>query len=507
MNKAEKGGSIHSYENIPNSIKSNTFYKNDALYGSDYSSFPVSLGLLQYSENGSEIIIACRNDSDKSCNIDNFASGQKFPNFTLCLIDTYGQKISLLDGYAFIDLHLDPNLNNTHLKGAKYSAIKNGTTIFDAVNIIGYPNSSLLLKFTTNLIPVFQNNFLHENFFHHHDENMQYFFLLKAHLRLCNQGEIYDPLENICVFCPKGTYSLNSLSNKCKDCPYNVECEYGGDFLDIHVGYWRSNIYSDTIYHCNTASNPCLGGYNSTCNYGHRGIKCSSCILDGDLKFFRKGLYMCEECGKSWMYIVIVFLVLIFIFRIIFLLESDAKQDKLNFILIKIITTHFQTLNMIPVINIDLPDINFINVIFSFELPFTTADSVFSIFECIDIGSMSIYFVKMMGYLIFAVMLLMVILIFQFLVARTRKLNFKIMRIKILTTLVIALNFFQPWLINFYMQNITCEEYEGESYLSFNMDQKCWVSTHLIISFIVTIPILIFLMVVYPLVLIKFEFF
>ena len=133
-------------------------------------------------------------------------------------------------------------------------------------------------------------------------------------------------------------------------------------------------------------------------------------------------------------------------------------------------------------------------------MPFTTADSVFSIFECTEIGSMSMYFFKIISSIFFSLMIVLVILLFKIFVALAQKLDFNLMKIKIVTTLIIALNFFQPWLINFYIQNLTCEEYEGEYYLSFNMDQKCWESTHLITSLIFIIPILFFLMVLYPLV-------
>lgn len=447
----------------------------------------------------------CLDNNEEECTFENFASGQNFPNLTLCMIDPYGQTLSLINGYAFIDLYPDQNLTKTFLTGTGAQII-NGTAVFDSVSLVSFPNSSILVKITSDSIPYFLKDFLQANFFQRYDETtLQYYFLINIHLRLCEIGEIYDSIDNICLYCPKGFYSFNPSNNQCNQCPLNVQCNQGGDSLDLNFGYWRSNTSSDQIYQCNTVSNPCLGGYNSTCVLGYRGIQCSSCVSEKNIKYFRKGLYSCEECSSFWIYLVAIVLVLAVIFRIIFLLESDdEKVDKFSFILIKIITTHFQTLNVISILKLQLP--NFINIYFSFQAPFSTADSVLSVFECFNFSSLSVYFLKILCSLAFALMVVVVITIFQFLLAYARKINLPTLKIKIMTTLVIAINFFQPWLINFYLQNITCDTFEGQDYLAFNMDQKCWQSTHLIVSLLITIPLLIFLMLIYPLVIYQYFF-
>ena len=68
----------------------------------------------------------------------------------------------------------------------------------------------------------------------------------------------------------------------------------------------------------------------------------------------------------------------------------------------------------------------------------------------------------------------------------------------LINALVIVLSFLQPSYINFYIQNLSCDKIEGRSYLTFNLEQECWVGTHLILSSTLTVPLLLFWMIIFP---------
>ena len=367
------------------------------------------------------------------------------------------------------------------------------------MQVISNPNTSVKVVVNSDLIPIFMKNLLKSNSFHtFNDQTNQYYFVVDLKLRLCQKGEIYDKTENICYLCPKGQYSLNPLDNMCSNCPAHTLCNQGGFYIELESGYWRSNENSDQIYKCNTISYPCNGEYNSSCVFGYSGIICETCLSDDNNQFFKKGLYFCEKCGNVWIYTIGILIGLCVVFRLIFTLESDTKQDKFGFVLIKILTTHFQTLILISNVKIDLP--NFLADFYNFQAPFSTADSLFSISECLNNTFMSIYMLKLIFSLIFLIFIIVIVVIFQTMRLILKKIPKKTLKMKIMTSLVIAVNFFQPWLINFYIQNISCDSYDGINYLAFNLRQKCWDSIHLMMSFMITIPCLLLLMIIYPMV-------
>ena len=508
-NFAQKGGAIHSFNKIPIIEKSNIFLDNKANYGNDYSSFAVQFAIIKYTTNGTEQILKCDSiTSIDDCNFPNFVSGQTFNNFTFCLLDSYGQKMILEQGYAFLDLasvkiinsSLDNNPNKYFLGGIKSSKIINGITKFDFAYIVGTPNTCLNLLVTSNLITKFYAEIITKNKFHDFSsETNQYYFVAQVHLRVCVKGEIYFILENICFKCPKGTFSLSTSDSSCSDCPTNAFCE-GGDQIVVDPGYWRFSVDSVYIYQCNSISSPCLGGYNSTCYAGYTGITCGECFYNAYERSFKKGLYYCDTCTNVWIYALAVFIALIVIFRYIFLLESNDAKDKFSYILIKIIATHFQTLNFVSNIKIDVP--SFLNEIFNIQAPFSTADSLFNLIECLPIKFISNYILKLIFSIIFLVFVILIIVIFLKIKTcyKKSKCSTSIFKINLLTALVIATSFFQPWLINFYIENISCDNYDGVQYLVNDLQQECWNSTHFLLTMLITLPFLILLMIVFPLV-------
>ena len=145
---------------------SNYFSRNQATYGKDSSTSPLYLGLINFSENHeNKTVYHCLNNSE-NCYLTNVASGQNF-EFFLCILDSYGQIMTLEEGFAFITISSSENEEkNYELRGIKTSKIKQGEFLFQSVLIIGTPNTTINIIVTTDIIPEFQTNFLKENNFH-----------------------------------------------------------------------------------------------------------------------------------------------------------------------------------------------------------------------------------------------------------------------------------------------------------------------------------------------------
>ena len=106
--------------------------------------------------------------------------------------------------------------------------------------------------------------------------------------------------------------------------------------------------------------------YNSSCDVGYTG---GNCLFDEDITFFQKGLHYCDSCENLWIYIIVVFFFRLVILRFVILMVSERKDDKYNFVIIKMITTDFQTLDFINFQKdlINMPD--FLFNIFGIQIP------------------------------------------------------------------------------------------------------------------------------------------
>lgn len=68
----------------------------------------------------------------------------------------------------------------------------------------------------------------------------------------------------------------------------------------------------------------------------------------------------------------------------------------------------------------------------------------------------------------------------------------------IINALVIIASFFQPPFINFYIQNLSCDSINDKQYMTYNLEQECWNTSHLTYSLLITIPFLVFWMIIFP---------
>lgn len=395
------------------------------------------------------------------CLIDRAASGQNIPWFGFYLLDTYGQSVPLQNGLGFFELSrqsefsinneimlggqsafvesvltppIPPNVVNStiftnqsitakrHLSNlSAESLVKGVTTVqtesgflnFSEIQIIADPGSYITVKVKSDLINKYRGEFLPPNstFDRMEQSTGEYAFNIKAYLRYCERGEIYVKEKNICLRCPKNYYSLSLNDSECRVCPENAICE-GGDQIIVNPGFWRSGTNSTVIYACNPLSDPCLGGYESKCREGHTGTLCGGCIYNNEEKWFKKAIYFCEKCQNLYVYLIVLVAALFVIFGfIVYLIWSKKNQDPESYILVKMITTHIQTISFISNIKITLPTIlsNFNSV----QAPATSTESFVFAFECFkDSFSISIYAIKLIASLGLVLLICLVVSIY-----------------------------------------------------------------------------------------------
>ena len=521
-NTANQGGAFHSFRYIPYYDKRCVFSNNTAKYGNDFSGFPIRLSL--------EIdgkVINC-DQTPKECYLrSEITSGQTTPPLVISVLDYYGQKMTLLDGLGFLDLvsssdgvpvsgnhsfenfteNSAPYRSEAVFTGVKTQRSSNGSFSFLEAVIQSQPPSNAWIKVKSDLIPSYFDDLIPNNtFFNWKDRSTgDYNFIFKVYFRECVSGEVYFNNATECNVCPKGKYSFSPSDTDCKTCPITAECD-GGNSFSLHTGYWRPNNESDDVYDCNILTDSCLGGVNSSCLNGYDGVLCGSCIYNNQQQFFKKGMYFCEECGNVWIYIIIVVFVVIAVFVfIVFLITRKGKSTVENYVLVKIITNHIQTVSFLSNIKIEFP--KFLKGFNSVQAPVTSVDSFVFTIECFkDSFSIPIYSMKLILSVVitFAVVFLVIA---SFLVLKCfknknekKKDESQTAVFKTINSLVIVGCFFQPPFINFYIQNLSCDTINDIQYMTYNLDQECWNPTFTTYSFLITLPFLIFWMLVFPLI-------
>ena len=75
----------------------------------------------------------------------------------------------------------------------------------------------------------------------------------------------------------------------------------------VKPGFWREHTESDIIVECKVMPENCLG--NDECKEMHTGLLCESCLIDQG--FTRAPSYKCDKCGKPWINVILVVLVIL----------------------------------------------------------------------------------------------------------------------------------------------------------------------------------------------------
>lgn len=517
-NTAKQGGAFHSTRYIPIYNNKCFFINNTAQYGNDFSGTPLQMTL----EVENNLLNCDLNASNCYLRNNAITSGQTMPPLIISILDYYGQKMTLLNGLGFLDLITQPieipttiektfdflNIsensalirNTAVFTGVKTQILLNGSFNFSEVVIQSKPPSNVWIKVKSDLIPIYFSDLIPNNsYFNWKDNNTgEYYFLFKMYIRECISGEVSFNNGTECNVCPKGKYSFFATDLDCKTCPITAECD-GGNLFSLNKGFWRPYNNSDDVYTCNLLTESCLGGVNSECSNGYSGIMCSSCLFNEKQKYFKKAVFFCEECTNVWIYILIIVIVSFFIFGFIVFLITRKGANIENYVLIKIITNHIQTISFLSNVKIEFP--KFLQGFINAQAPITSMDSFVFTIDCFkDSLSLSIYEMKLILSIVIMFGVVFVVILGFILIGYRKKQRKMNIIFNIINALVIIFSFFQPPFINFYIQNLSCDTVNNQQYMTYNLEQECWNKSHLTYSLIITIPFLLFWMVFFPLI-------
>ncbi|KAL4489494.1 hypothetical protein ABPG72_002790 [Tetrahymena utriculariae] len=365
INQAQNGGGIYSKQgNSIIQLQKNRFYQNIAhLINSDIYSSPTQM-----------IAIVDKNiyqNSDKQIlfSIDNHFSGVLNKIAIIQLVNNEGE--------VYTEFENDPLLYLTVIKGkvslsASFLSQKKGIFNFtEQVSIFGYFGEKYLLMITSDSIKIPIGQTQGDQIIY--QTNYQRIIEINM-IQICNQG--YIPRKNnqgydLCIQCPKGTYSLDPTQSICQQCPL-VEANCYGNIIELPQGYWRSTKNSINIYPCSQNFLKCIGDNNGLsqsldkfrktqsvviyyCNRGYLGAICDDCDYNSkywNTKFYKTSYNSCNQCRESEFINTIIYLVLFLIYVALLCYYStqilEGVQQTLFLNVLKYINPRLRSQSNIP---------------------------------------------------------------------------------------------------------------------------------------------------------------
>ena len=247
-----QGGAIY-YDLQRPVMDSTIFQNNSAEYGSDIASYPISVKLLEHETDLIDII--------------NITSGQVYESgLQLQLVDYDGQVV--LSNFTST-VSMQSIESGTRVDGTHKVTTTDGIAVFDDLILTATPGSNNV------------NFEVLSNFIDYQRVSVQLGTEkssknLTASFRLCQTGEI--ELNNQCVTCSPGSYSLGINQTECLLCMDKAQC-LGGAHIKVDNEYSRTYNTSHDAFMC-PRQDSCLGGYKDSevnptnCEDGYTGLLC-----------------------------------------------------------------------------------------------------------------------------------------------------------------------------------------------------------------------------------------
>ena len=483
---------------------SNIFLNNSAFFGNNIASQPIRLSVTSLS------------------NLDQFngfASGNTLNSFSLNLLDYYDQVVKGLEGLALIKVEY---VNSTlyantilGLLGSQVVSFLNNSFTFSDLTIIGTPLASLYLSITSGLIPYYYAGLLNQKKIgdqgqyyqeKQNQESLGYELQIFVSLRLCKLGEIYNPVENTCILCPYGQYSLIPNATACQECPKNIICN-GGYNLSLEQGFWRANNLSTDIYPC-LISGVCLGGFESNCREGYSGPLCDVCVVDSKIQYYKFGGTSCDSCNNEnpLGFVMFALFYLMMVLYVVFTIKKNIDSvntiETLNYevpVFLKIGMDYVQIISTISLLNVRWPS-NF-TVALNTTGSAGNLNSIMFPFECIlaklSMGT-DIFYLKMFLGSIFAWFNFIFSGLVWIVYMKIKGKTMEVFKKEIIITIIVVGFTLQPSIVNMYFTAINCIEIEGKFFVKKQLTLQCWEGEHLRIFSYFVMPSLVLWSIVLP---------
>ena len=186
-------------------------------------------------------------------------------------------------------------------------------------------------------------------------------------IRFCQTGEYYDEIQDTCLLCPMGSYSLKNpvqilstaggfLQNNisiCEPCLLNAMCQ--GSKINPDANYWISeNTNSTRIVRCPLLS--CLYQdvnnfkHQVPCAVGFKGPLCVKCEEGYAKDSFTSKCLKCQASPQYYGVFIgkIVFMLFFVSYQIhVKLFRESSRTSTTNGVLVKIIRDHFNQIFML----------------------------------------------------------------------------------------------------------------------------------------------------------------
>ena len=333
-----QGGAIY-YDYAHPTINQTLFISNYALYGPNFASYPVRIGLINSSKDD-EIVVS------------GVGSGiilQK--NLKIALID-YDEQVMVLDNSSQVII-LSKNLTEAKISGVNTVKIKNGVGIFTRFAAISKPGSTgITFKISSKSINQQEISTIFENEITQKDLTMNFRFWKPGERIL---GESWTEWG-------AGTFSFEWNSTEWHKCLDNAV--WFGQEVALNPGYWRKDTNSTFITEwINTEA--WEGGYYPSNNYpikcteGYKGILCSKCQVTPESKYEKVNSIQCNKCPKPILNAIrvigLILLIFSFFMVLIVINVKKTKESTLS-VLLRILTNYFQLMTTSMSMSASYPD-------------------------------------------------------------------------------------------------------------------------------------------------------
>jgi hypothetical protein len=322
------------------------------------------------------------------------------------------------------------------------------------------------------------------------DEDLKLEFTVN--LKDCQYGQAIS--STACLDCSEGTY-LMKPDNNCKECVNHATC-FGGFKMVPRAGYWKSSKYSEVIYKC-PLEEACVGfqsqddDYSGSCAYGYKGFKCFECI-EG---YTKVGSSRCGKCPStvSNAFILLILLIVNIGFGVVLVrstLKSAYSSKSLHSIYIKIFTNYMQLVFLTTQFDLAWP--SYVIDFFQAQSTVATAyDQIYS-FDCYfkDTGMSyeEIYYYKLI-FNAFLPIIIWSLALAVYVSISYSKSDWSILKREYFMSMTVLFFLIYPNLVKTFFSALSCTEIDGKGkWLRDNLIIKCWDSTHLKYSLIVSVP-------------------
>ncbi|CAK68281.1 unnamed protein product (macronuclear) [Paramecium tetraurelia] len=368
-------------------------------------------------------------------------------------------------------------------------------------------------------IPIFNTTYPYQTLSFHNDYSLR----INVKTLECQFGEIKNLTDFSCAICDsiQGLFSLTLNAQKCDIQDDISTISVRSNQLQLRPGYWRPYFDTSEISTCINLQSNCLGGWKNgdiSCYVGHIGALCEQCDLydtRGDGSFSVVSRYSCGSCQDKYENIALIagIIIVTLIFLLIsikgtlnsidefskfnpFIRSSHTKLSPQSSILIKILTNYFQIIATITTFQLQLPQ-GLVSTIDGVGNPIQTATYSLDCF-LVNFSNIQIQYTRMIWQIILPILYITLFMGLFFIASKQRLIGSTLNCSVMSTTLIYCYIYFQPNLINGFVQLVSYRDISGFKWIKANVADRYDTLNHLQWMLKFSMPALIILAILIP---------